>query len=191
MRKLGVFKRLAYPFVYLQNAKGYGTYAGLPDSREHLTPSESYVEHMGCRVYCKDSDDVTEFYAIADDPEADYLAWAFEESDYNNLVVFYARVAWTKLGYTCGVWKSTTWNNDPLFAPSFIVSHVLPRFKSIAIEDAMRSSYCKTFWLHTLRLACNSGYHLYFYKNISGLVETTYNGVLSEIRTEWPVVIKE
>lgn len=80
MRRLGFLKTLAYPFVYLQNAKDYGTYAGLPDSREHLTVSENYVEHRG--------------------------------------------------------------------------------------------------------------YHLYFYKNISGLVETTYNGVLSEVRSEWPVVIK-
>lgn len=191
MRKLGFLKTLAYPFVYLQSAKDYGTYAGLPDSREHLTANENYVEHRGYRIYYKESEDLTEFYAIADDPEADYLACAFEEADYDNLVVFYVRVAWTKLGYTCGVWKSTTWNNDPLFAPSFIVSHVLPRFKSIVIEDALRSSYSKTLWPRTLRLACNSSYHLYFYKNISGLVETTYNGVLSEIHTEWPVVIKE
>ena len=191
MRKLGIFKPIAYPQDYLRCAKDYGTYANLSPSGDYLAPKLEYLVHKSCRVYFRESDALTEFYAIADDPLANYLWYAFEESDYDNLVVFYVRVAWTKLGYTCGVWKSTTWNNDPLFAPSFIVSHVLPRFKSIAIEDAMRSSYCKTFWLHTLRLACNSGYHLYFYKNISGLVETTYNGVLSEIRTEWPVVIKE
>lgn len=191
MRKLGIFRPVRYPFDYLRCAKDYGTYANLSSTRDLLVPNLKYEDHNGCRIYRRDSDNLVEFYSISDDPSANYLWYAFEESDYDKLIVLYVRVQQQRNGYECSVWKSLTWNSDPFLLPTFIVSHILPEFKRLIINDMLRSSYCKTFWLRTLRLACNSGHKCYFYKNISGLVETTYNGVLSEIHTEWPVVIKE